>query len=401
MNIKENILIIGGGFGGVSAAKELCKKREITNRFNIVLVSKTDYLLFTPALYEIAGNEEIEKNVSIKLKEIFKNKPVQILTQEIMRMDCNEECVLFKNGESLKYKYLVISIGSTVNDYGIRGLKRHAHFLKTLQDGLKIKNDLALILHKAVYDRRAAQIVIGGAGYTGIEISTEISRSVKEFEDENHVKDIATIDLISSSNKLLKEFSDSGEKEIEERLKSLGINIVEEKKVVTLRKGTVVLSDDSKLGYDFFVWTGGVKPKSLDTESKSDRNYFGDKVLVDENLRSVKHNNIFACGDCAQVNDEHIPMLAEVAIAQGKLAAQNIISSIDEKPLEKYVVKIQGVIVPLAKPFSYAELGGKEVKGILPYLIQQFVYFRYLLQILPFRKALSKWFTFLLFLARN
>lgn len=400
---KENIVILGGGFGGVTVAKGLASNKFITDNYEILLISNLSKLLFTPSLYEFATAGENKSNVTVSLSQIFKNTSVKIIQEHAIKIDSEQKVVYFKDDVKYEFSFLVIAVGSIVNDRGIPGLKEHAHYFKTLEDARKIKSDI----YKMAIDshgEKDIRIVIGGAGYTGVEISSEMVDYVSEIALK---LDIAgnkfKLSLISTSNQLFKELNSDINTVAKYRLSKLGVEVIENARILKLGTNNVETVNSLNIPFDIFIWTGGVKGPLLIKNSifKAQDYSISDKVIVNNFLQVDGYERIFACGDCAQIFTSDMPMLAEVAINEGKIICSNIESVIRGNRLKQYKLKLLGVIVPMSKPYSYADLGKIQVKGVFGYFLQKMVYLLFLLEVLPIHKAFWKWFKYIKYLMAN
>ena len=350
------VVILGGGFAGIAAAKALLKNTK-RSEVQVILIDKNSYHLFTPSLYELATAEEITKNVCIPLKEILPG--ISMIKDEVLRI--NENNVQLK-GQTIEFDYLIIALGSESAYYDIPGLKEFSLPFKTLEDSVRIKEAL----------RKGSKIVIGGGGFSGTELASEIVKHIKGVE----------LTIISGSACLLKDLDQRISDKAASRLGS-SVNVVCQEHIKKVDKN-FVFADSKKYSYDVLVWTGGVKANSIPSDFEKDER--GD-ILVDENLRVKNEENIFAAGDIAV----GYPYVAQVAEDEGKIAGENVANLIKNKPLKPYRYVHFGYVVPLGGHYAAAQLGSVVFMGFFGWIFEQIVLLRYLLSILPLTKAFKRW----------
>lgn len=359
------VLVLGGGFAGIAAAKALLKNTDRSN-VHITLIDKNSYHLFTPSLYELATAEETTKNICIPLHEILKG--VELVKGEVQKIDKDK---VHLNNKTIDFDYLIIALGSESAYYDIPGLKENSISFKTLEDAVKIKNSI----------KKSSKIVIGGGGFSGTELVCELVRHKKEAE----------ITIISGSECLLKELDTKISRKAGDRLGS-SVNIVCGEHIKKVDKD-FVHTDSEKYSYDLLVWTGGVRAVSIQSDFEKDER--GD-LIVNDKLQVKGSPNIFAAGDIAA----GYPWVAQIAEDEGKTAGENVANLISnslrshdlkQKALVSYKFKHLGYVVPLGGHFAAAQIGKVVFIGFLGWILEQIVLLRYLLSILPITKAFKRW----------
>src|SRR3989338_56361 len=398
------ILILGGGFGGVRCALDLDKK--FKEQDQITLVDRNSYHLFLPSLYEVAAIYEtnkdpftvkMRKTVCIPYKDIFAGKKINFIQAEISAVDLKEKSVRTKGGEILSCDYLVIALGSQTADFGIPGVREYAYQFKNIDDALAINVKIGKLIKKMDSGEKMdlLKILIGGAGFSGIEFAAEISCWVKKICRERGMRDKhAIITLIEAGPKILPMVSDSERNIISKRLTELGVVLMENSPIEEVGASFVKLKSGQILEGDMVVWTAGIKAneflKSIAGLPVTDRG----KIIVDENLLVQGWKNIFAVGDNQEFiypkTQKPVPALAYTAVDQGKVVAGNIYNILNGKNTEAYKPYYGVWIAPVGGKFSSAHLwGGWKVSGFAGWIIRELVDLRYLVSILPFRKAIA------------
>ncbi len=397
------ILILGGGFGGVRCALDIEEK--FKDRIQITLIDKNSYHLFLPSLYEVAsayGATEdpfavkMRKTICIPYGEIFAGKNINFIQAEISAVDLKAKSVRTRGDEILFYDYLVIALGSQTADFGIPGVREYAYQFKSIEDALAVNIKIGKSIKKMTSGEKmdSLKILVGGAGFSGIEFAAEISCCVKKMCRGHNVGDKHTaITLIEAGPKMLPMVSDGERKIISKRLTELGVVLMENSPIEEVGADFVKLKSGQILKGDMVVWTAGIKAneflKSIAGLPVTDKG----KIMVDENLQVQGWKNIFAVGDNQEFIDPKIqrpiPALAYTAVEQGKVVAKNIYNALNGRNLLAYRPYYEIWIAPAGGKFALAHLwGGWNVSGFMGWIIRELVDFRYLVSILSFRKAI-------------
>lgn len=391
----QNIVILGGGFAGVAAAKDLLKQG--IKDAKITVVNKYPYHLFTPALYEVATTSQAQQNITIDFKEIF-GKKVDVIIDEVTKVDAKTSKVTLKKRGSLSYDYLIIALGSESAYMNIPGLEKNAISLKTLDDAIKIKDTIKSVCCEEDVCKRKAHIVIGGGGFTGTELAAEMLMYKVRLAKQEHLdKDCLDVTIIQGSDRLLKELDPHVSKIATKRIAGASVKFCFGGHIKEVTDKYVETDDGNRYIYDLLIWTGGVRPNSLAAKSGLPVNKRG-QIIVNEKLQVDGYKNIFAIGDIAgYINpktQKPVPWVAQVAEDHGKTAAENVAALINGKHLHDYKFVHYGYVVPLKGKFAAAELVGLHIDGFIAWIIQQLVVFRYLLGVLPPWKAIANFNTF-------
>lgn len=350
-----SVVILGGGFAGIRAALFFRNKVKSYD-LRVTIIDKNSFHTFTPALYEIATAEESQANVKIPYQYIFK-KPVEFVEGNVERIDTKEQKVFLDKNREYAYDYLIFALGSESSDFGIPGVSKYGIPLKTLSDSVRIKDTL----------RNSKKIIVGGGGFAGTEIACELATHKGHLE----------ITLIQGQPILLKELGDGVSELAKKRLEKGNVHLIFGKHIKKVTKENIEIEGGETFPYDLFVWTGGVKSNNL----------LG-KIEVDETLAVKNLRNVFAAGDVVS------PGVARRAITMGKIAVENILRDITGKPLLQYNYRDIGYLVPLGSHFATFAMGKYHISGFPAYILQQLILFKYLLEILPFLKAVKRFIRF-------
>ncbi|MBU6414889.1 NAD(P)/FAD-dependent oxidoreductase [Patescibacteria group bacterium] len=398
---KKNIVILGAGFGGITAALALAKKQcAISREYNIILVDRHRHQLYTPALYEIASiprenaaDASLKSAILIPIADITAKKPIQHLCDDVIGLDRNGKKIILKNAE-LPYEFLVSALGSETNYFNIPGLKEESFPLKTFDDAVRLRNKI----EDWVREKDAVKIVVGGAGASGVELVAEFVNFVCDIQKKIDLNSHCKIELllIESSPDILPGFDEWAVSKTKKRLAKLGVRIKTNATIVSVRNQELDFADGNKESFDILIWAGGVQgPAALErfelTRSKKGA------LVIDEYLRAGNpEERIFAIGDNSSLINPKTgkPLMwnVPVAEAEGRLVAKNIIREIRGKPLKKFIpLKKYPFILAVGKKYAIADFVIIRIAGRLGWCLKQLVELRYFLFILPLFQAIKTW----------
>jgi NADH dehydrogenase len=386
---KPHIVIVGAGFGGVYTARHL-EPLVIDKMIDLTIVSKTNYFLFTPLLHEVATGNLRPTSVSESLREIFQDSGI-VIYQDTVSTIYNEknQIILEKSGKEIGYDYLVISTGAETNYYGIAGAKEYSLPLKNLSDATSVREKIinsfeAAALSSTPQDKtRLLSFVVVGGGATGVEVVAELAEFVKEIRDRYHKENkknkmpAASVTLINSGGEILKPFNQKIRERAKKHLQEMGINILLGENVSSIEKGTVNLTSGKKISANTVIWAAGVSP-TLPKFFKFEPKTVSGRLETDQFLRMIEQNNIFVLGDSAGIIDHspenQPPMLAQVAVAQSEIVAENILAQMQNLPLSPFKYKSKGSFVSIGKWYAAGEIKGVVIYGKLAWWIWRTIY---------------------------
>ncbi|MEK9175752.1 MAG: FAD-dependent oxidoreductase, partial [Patescibacteria group bacterium] len=293
--IKE-IIIVGGGFGGVRVAKKLAKSN---NDIHITLIDKSHYHTFYSDLYEVATanlaetvahvpNEfyELKSTSAYPLENIFSNNlNVTVLYDEVVGINFQKNEVLLKSEVTKRYDYLVLGAGSETNYYNISGLYECVFPLKSLWDAMSIRNAIDEVFFNAA-KKSTITIVIGGGGFTGCEFAGELCYFVRQLAKQHgHSLDAIGVVMIEGSTSLLSGLDAWVQKKTRKRLESIGLKVMVNSIIKSIEDQTIILDDESKIPFDILIWTAGVRANKLTSGISGPKLEKVSCVVVDKSLR--------------------------------------------------------------------------------------------------------------------
>lgn len=435
---KKNIVILGAGFGGITAALSLAKqKKQLSGECDIILIDRRHHQLYTPTLYEIAAipmenasDGALKTSILIPIADIIEKKAITFICDEFISIDTvKQEIILQKNG-MMPYEFFVFALGSETNYFDIPGLKERSFPLKTFDDAARLRSAIEELIRK----KDALKIVVGGAGSSGVELVAEFSNFICDIKEkiapERKTCNTELL-LVEASPEILPGFDNWTIKKAKRRLARIGVRIKTSAAITAVDTETITFKNGEKETYDIISWTGGVKGPAIFANLGFSLSPKG-TVEIDEFLRvnpvrndynlnpafskktnlptdvpqpngveisnGIKNTNsrIFAIGDNASFINPKTgkPLVwnAPVAEAEGRLVAKNIIRTIRKEPLLRFIpLKKYPFILAIGRKYAIADLVIIHICGFLGWALKQIAELRYLLFILPIKKAMPTW----------
>lgn len=407
MQKETNIVIVGGGAGGMEIATKLGRKVGRKGPVKVTLVDPGNFHIWKPLLHEVATGALDTSADGINYRSHAASHGYYFQQGAMTGLDRENKQLLLapikdKNGQELlpsraiDYDYLVIAIGSVANDFGIPGVKENCVFLDNTQDAIAIKERLInKFLRYASNNKLDEKIKISvvGAGATGVEMSAEMHNAVIELRGFGYQIDSSLLDvtLIEAADRILpttkkNRISESVTKE----LVKIGVNVKTNTRVVNVQPNCVTTADGENISADMIIWASGVKgPDFLKDIGGLETNRVN-QIMVKQNMQSSIDDHIFAIGDCAacpQPNGGLVPPRGQTAREMALMTADNILLMLKgQAPKHLYVYKDLGSLVNLSKFHTVGNLmsfmgGGICVEGKIARLLYTSLYRRHLFEL--------------------
>ncbi len=326
----KKIVIIGGGFAGLSVAKGLRRLHA-----DITLIDQSNHHLFQPLLYQVATASLSPADIAAPLRHILSDcSHINVIMAEVVSIDKVLSHVVTKKGLVFPFDYLVVATGSRHSYFGKNHWESLAPGLKTLQDALTIREKILLAFEQAEtasnpdLQRRLLTFVVVGGGPTGVEMAGAIAEIAKQTikDDFKHIKPASTrILLIESSGAVLNRYPPSLREAAQKSLEALGVEVLLNKMVTDMRKGAVQLNHEWVEAHTI-IWAAGNTAPSFLTTLDVPLEKSG-QVIVQADLSLVDYPHICVIGDCAKALDRSnnpLPATSPVAIQQGQYVAKII-----------------------------------------------------------------------------
>jgi NADH dehydrogenase len=385
----KRVVILGGGFGGVSAAQRLEQLYSRDPSLEITLVSQSNYLLFTPMLAEVASSSLEAQHISAPVRASCPR--TRFLHAEVEAIDANAQVVRVKVNAStsvraLPYDHLVLALGSVPSYYDLPGLKANAFTLKTLGDAMRLRDHVIGLLERADVEtdqderRRQLTFVVAGGGFAGTEMVAELFdlvHSVRRYYPRIPTPELRFV-LVHSRDRILPELSPELADYALRKLQARGIEFLLNARVSGATPEAVLLQDGRQVPTRTLVWTAGNQPHPLLQSLPCERNRRG-AVLVEGTLQVKGVANVWAVGDCAQIPNPDAegtpyPPTAQHALREGKVAAENIAAVLRGKAPKPFRFQLIGLLVALGHRTAAAEIRGRQFSGLLAWIMWRGIY---------------------------
>lgn len=356
---KQEIVVVGGGFGGIKSALELAKNPV----FRVTLIANKPFFEYYPMMYHTASGGS--KNVSaIPLGEIFKNKRIEIIIDEAKKLDRKNKTLKLKNGTTIKYNAIIFALGTVTNYFGIEGMKEYSYGIKSLSDTEKLKAHLHDNLVDAL-QRDERYIVIGG-GPTGIEIAGALPGYIKQLRKQHGVRGRSKpkVELVEAAPRLMPRMPKSVSKILAKRLRSLGVKI-HFKKPVQSESADTLLLDGKPIRTKTVIWTAGIKNNPFFQDNKFILSENG-RVKVDQLMQAWP--GVFVIGDNA---DTMYSGMAQTALHDAIYVTKNIKRHVQGKPPIEYKPKKPVYITPVGKNWAVVVWGKLHFYGKLGWMLRK------------------------------
>jgi len=403
--VATNILILGGGFGGIRTALELDKKFS-KKEASITLIDRNNCHLFLPALYEVASafgvrqdkfKANLRKTVAIPYAEIFQDTKINFVQAEVSRVDLAKKEVESASGAVFPYDYLVLAFGAETETFNVKGVSEYAYKFKTVDEALFLNEKVIKAYKEAAEDQHALPLkfLIAGAGFNGLELGAELACCTKNISKSCKLKKgCTTIKLIEAGPQILPMISEKERNIVKLRLKKLGVEIMEDSSITEVGSDFVQIKNGEKIAADFIIWTAGIRASSFLKRISGLRLDERGRLRVNRFMQAEGFSEVFGVGDNTIFVDpavqKPVPALAYVAVDQGKVVAENIFRILKNGQLKKYEPFYSVWIAPVGGKYAVAHLSKSfTVSGFWGWVIREIVDFKYLASILPFSKAVS------------
>ncbi len=384
---KTQILILGGGFAGVEAARYLDRTAAKRGDVEVTLVSRDNFTLFTPMLHEVVASDLEPADICNPLRKLLRR--VTVLDGDVQKIDCAARRATIGYGirnlsRDLRFDHLVLALGSETNYFGIPGLAEDAFGIKTLGDAVMLRAAIISMLEAASVepnpDRRKQMLtfVVGGGGFSGVETVgaiNDLARQSLRHYGQIHPREVRVV-LIHGGPVILPELGEALGRYAQEKLTERQVEIKLRTKVNAYADGVVHCDDGEKIPAGTLVWAGGVSPspalKDMPFELQRGR------VVVDSTLEVPGFPGVWAVGDCAAVLDpisnSPYPPTAQHALREGRRAAKNICARLRGAQATPFVYKAPGQLAAIGRRTGVARIFGLKSSGILGWVLWRSVY---------------------------
>jgi len=397
MKNRPEVLIVGGGFGGISAAKALRK----TN-CNITLVDKRNHHLFQPLLYQVATAALSPGDIAVPIRAIFgSDKNIRTVLGEVISIDKTNNRLHLADDSSIDFDYLILAPGAIYNYFGNEDWKNHAPGLKTLKNALSVRERILISLEEAdklddpQTRKKYLTYAVIGAGPTGVEMAGAIA----EIAKRNMMRDFRNINmeetevfLIEAAGNVLNGYPEDLSNIAKSDLEEMGVKVLLNNPVKSIREDGVEL-EDSFIETPNIIWAAGVKASPLLGSLDCDLDKMG-RAVVEDHLNIPDHDSIFVIGDAAHVKDEDgqpLPALAPVALQQGKYLAKLIKKRESGKKASPFNYVDKGTMATIGRAKAVADIRGLKFSGFVAWMLWSVIHIFFLIGFRNRFRVFAEW----------
>ncbi len=386
------VVIIGGGFGGLYAAKALANKP-----VSVTLIDRKNHHTFQPLLYQVALALLSPGEIASSLRHILHDaRNVKVVLGEVVGFDVPARRVHVADGQHLEYDYLIVSAGARHSYFGNDQWETDAPGLKTVEDAVKIRSQLLMAFEDAERDaifkgeQRQLHFAVIGGGPTGVELSGAIA----DLARLGLAQDFKAIDtrtahvrLYEAAPRILGMYSEESSVKATKQLEELGVEVCTNSFVTAIEPGRLKVGENW-IDADVILWATGVAASPLGKMLGAETDRAG-RVIIDKDLSVPGRPEIFVIGDMSALTDANgvqVPGLGAAAMQQGKAAAHNILRDLKREQRVPFAYKDKGTMATIGHHRAVAEIGKRRLSGYIAWLMWSFVH---VFLLIGFRNRLS------------
>ena len=375
---KPKVVILGGGFGGLAAARALHKAADVT------VVDRHNYQTFLPLLYQVSTAGLAADHVAYPIRGALRKTPVKFRMGSPISIDHKNKEVKLDSSELLKFDHLIVALGSVTADFGIPGVSEFTLGMKSVAEALNIRAEIMRRfedLCRFEDDTKLSITVIGG-GPTGVEMAGAIAELIRGplKSDQAQAASHISISLIEAGPRLLPPFAPSLSARTKKDLEKLGVKVLLNAAVQEVEHRKIKLKDGSTIASEITIWAAGVKGN--DAIAQLNLPTTGTRVAVEPTMQVKNYPYIWALGDIAasvDKNGNQLPMVAPVAIQQGKFIAKQIARVSKSQKLASFKYLDKGSMATIGRNKAVVQVKGIKISGALAWLIWLWLHLFYLL----------------------
>jgi NADH dehydrogenase len=402
---KTKIVIAGGGFAGLYAAKYFDKHLARQADVEVTLIARENFILFTPMLHEVAAGDLAPGDIVNSLRRILRH--VKVVEADVEHVDLSARklrCVhgLDQTDLEFDFDHLLLALGSETNFFDNAGIRDWAVTMKNLSDAALLRNRLVAFLEEASVEKDGATrrqwltFVIAGGGFAGAETAGAVNDSIREtarFYPNLGDEEIRVV-VIHPGDYLLPELGEDLGRYAERKLRERKVEVTKGARVANYDGWVVTLNNGMSIPAATLIWTAGVKPNpAVATLSCSKEK---GRILVDQYLQVPSVAGLWAAGDCAAVPDGYetgkfFPPTAQHGMREAIVAAKNIERTILDQPLKPFRYRTMGMLASIGHHTGVASMFGFKFSGFIAWWMWRSVYLAKLPRLVKKLRVMTAW----------
>jgi NADH dehydrogenase len=375
---RPKVVILGAGFGGLTAARALDGIAEVT------LVDRHNFQTFLPLLYQVSTAGLAADHVAYPIRGALRKTKVKFRMGSPISVDHKNKSVKLDSSEVLEFDYLIVALGSATNDFGINGVAENALGMKTVNEALNIRSEIMRRFEDLCRfeDETKFSIAVVGGGPTGVEMAgaiAELKRGPLTSDNAGAAKNI-DVYLVEAGQRLLPALSPKLSQRTKKDLEKLDVKVLTNAVVKEVKPRQILFADGQKIPAEITVWAAGVKGeptmKKLSIPEESGR------IAVDPTLQVTNYPYIFAIGDISGAkgaDGRFLPMVAPVAMQQARFVAKQIQRLQNSEPLTAFKYVDKGSMATIGRHKAVVEVKGIRIGGVVAWYMWLWLHLFYLL----------------------
>ena len=375
---RPKVVVLGAGFGGLTAAKALDSIAEVT------LVDRHNFQTFLPLLYQVSTAGLAADHIAHPIRGALRKTDIKFRMGSPITIDHKNKSVKLDSSEVLEFDYLVVALGSATNDFGVKGVAEHALGMKSVSEALEIRSSILRRFEDLCRfeDDTKLSITVVGGGPTGVEMAGAIAELKKGplKSDFAAAADNIRVNLVEAGPRILPSFSPLLSSRTKKDLEKLEVNVLVNTSVKEVKPREIILGDKSKLASEVTIWAAGVTGEPV--MKKLNLPMENGRIAVEPTLQVTNYPHIFAIGDIAGAKGKDgrfLPMVAPVAMQQGRHLKLQIASLIAGKALSPFKYRDKGSMATIGRHKAVVEVGPLKLAGIPAWYAWLWLHLFYLL----------------------
>ena len=389
--MTAQVVVLGSGYAGAGAVNQFEDVNDGTAE--LTWISEHDYHLVLHESHRVIRDASVSSKITIPVDEI-KSPETTFRQDRVTGIDVDERTVHCEDGAPVDYDYLLVALGSRTAFYGIDGLREHAHTLKSLDDAREIHEDVAAAASEATRGD-PAQVVVGGAGLSGIQSAGEIAA----YRDEHRAP--IDVTLVEGLDEVFPGNDPELQGALRKRLEEAGVDIMCGEFVSKVDQKTIYVGggedeEPTELDYDVFLWTGGITGQAELEDADVDKDDRSNRVYADRDFRT-SDDRVFAIGDSALIEqgpEEFAPPTAQAAWQAAEVAGENLLRAAKRQSLRTWTYDDKGTLVSIgdeAVAHGVDVLPINTFGGLGAETLKKFVAARWIADVSSIGRAIDAW----------
>ncbi|GAB5410462.1 MAG: NAD(P)/FAD-dependent oxidoreductase [Balneolaceae bacterium] len=383
--MATHVVIVGGGFAGITAAKHLNSPD-----FQVTIIDKSNHHLFQPLLYQVATAALSPGDIAVPIRSVFtKQKNVNVVLGRVVSISKKDRLVQLADGDVIPFDYLILATGAKYNYFGNEEWKKHAPGLKSIKDAIRIRERILLSLEEAdkIPDiesrKKFLTFVVIGAGPTGVEMAGSIAEIAKRNmmrDYRNFHKNETTVHLVEAAGTVLNGYHETLSDSALNTLTKMGVQVILNSPVEKITEEGVQLKNHF-IETPNVIWAAGVSGTSVLDELKEEKDRSG-RIKVTRDMSIKSDSKVFVLGDAAHFEGKDgkpLPGVAQPAIQQGKFVANLIKRELGGSPRGEFEYNDKGMMATIGRAKAVADINGLKLTGALAWMLWGIIHIFFLI----------------------